>query len=135
MSIHGLIDSNGNAIIDQFGQWLVVGEASRYRLLKDHYFNGNYIRAGEIVNDSDGIIPQAWTPTADVDPLNNDAVQAFYTAGPILPGIINSQWQNAVIARPVTYWYQVSPNRWGLTGLGSNQSLYPPKLAFLGRIE
>jgi len=101
-----------------------------YRFLKDHAINGTYYQAGDIA------IPVAgWTPTADVDPLDTDAVDAFYANGPLLGGLINSQWTGRVITAPTTYWYQVSANRWALTGLGADQDTYPPLVANIGRIE
>lgn len=100
-----------------------------YRFLKDHFIGSIYYWAGETVTLND------WPPSADVDPLDTAAVQAFYAAGPCLPGLINSRWSGNVISAPATYWYQVSPDLWALTGLGSDQTVYPPVGAFIGRIE
>jgi bacillopeptidase F (M6 metalloprotease family) len=101
-----------------------------YRFLKDHAINGLYYQAGDIAAS-----PAGWTPTADVEPLDSAAVLAFYNRGPSLGGIINTQWTGRVVTAPVTYWYQVSANRWALTGLGSDQGAYPPKGAVVQRVE
>lgn len=97
-----------------------------YRFLKDHSIGGQYYQAGTIADLPD------WIPTADVDPLDADAVAAFNGNGPVLPGLINSQWTGRVIAAPVTYWYQTAPNVWVMSGLGS---AYPSKTAYIGRVE
>jgi len=100
-----------------------------YRFLKDHSIGGNYYQAGSSAVLTD------WPPTADVDPLDTAAVDAFYANGPALGGVINSQWTGRVITAPATYWYQVSPDLWALTGLGSDQDTYPPVGGFIGRVE
>lgn len=111
---------------------------SRYLMLEDHYINGQYLSAGtqQSTVDVGGLLPTGWVPTPNVDPLDTPAVAAFYAAGPARSG--------PLYARPVTYWVNLplsdfvpgdfSPadfftinigNSWGLTGLGTNQSLYP----------
>jgi hypothetical protein len=100
-----------------------------YRFLKDHAINSLYYQAGDIA-----IAPAGWSPTADVDPLDTSAVDDFYANGPALGGVINSQWTGRVITAPATYWYQVESDLWALTGLGSDQTLYPPKGGFIGRV-
>lgn len=103
--------------------------AAQYRLLKDHWIGGVYYSAGDLYTVSD------WIPTADVDPLNTEAVVAFYNQGPALPGVMNSQWSSRRVPAPVTYWYTVAPNSYALAGLGSDQATYPPRQAFIGRVE
>lgn len=105
-----------------------------YRFLRDHFIGGTYIAAGDVASDAD-VLPSGWVPSANVDPLTDDAVQQFYDAGPQLTGVIRTQWQAAPMYAPATYWYETTPNWWGLTGLGSDQTQYPPRLAFIGRIE
>lgn len=98
-----------------------------YRFLKDHYINDEYIFAGEI---HEMFTP--WTPTADVEPLDTKAVNAFYAAGPSLGACIRTQFTTAYIYKPSTYWHQIAPNLWALSGLGAAMSPVP---ALIGRIE
>jgi hypothetical protein len=99
---------------------------SQYLFLEDHYINGNYIPAGTIASNAD-LLPAQWVPTPNVDPLNTGAVNAFYAAGPGIQGPVRTQFTPLPVRQPVTYWRQVGPDIWALTGLGSNQSTYPPK--------
>lgn len=99
----------------------------RFRFLKDHFIDGEYIFAGEI---RDMFNP--WEPTPDVEPLDADAVSSFYAKGPTLGAAIRTQFTTTYIYRPTTYWQSVGPNLWGLTGLGAN---LPPIQAIVPRIE
>ena len=115
------------------------GAMSKYLMLEDHYVNGQYLPAGSIQTtvDAGGLLPINWIPTPNVDPLDTSAVAAFYAAGPARSGLI--------YINPITYWTIIpqvvdfSPsdfssadfsttasNPWGLTGLGSNRSIYVP---------
>jgi hypothetical protein len=100
-----------------------------YRLLADHYFPSGYISAGTIVTEGDGNIPIGWVPTLAVDPLNSQAIQAFWQAGPraansaqpnveIAPGWW-MRWANQPVAPPTVYWQKVANGLFRLTGGGS----------------
>jgi hypothetical protein len=113
---------------------------SKYLMLEDHYVNGQYLPAGTIQSTIDigGLLPIGWIPTPNVDPLDTSAVAAFYAAGPARSGLIYID--------PTTYWITISTpadfspvdfspvdfstnstsHSWGLTGLGSNHSIYVP---------
>lgn len=134
MTITGFVTPGGVALTTPGGAWFVTGEVARYRLLKDHYISGNYIQASEIVSEGDSI-PSSWIPSINVEPLNTPATQAYYDAGPDLGAVVRTQWTQLPVPRPVTYWYEVSSNLWALTGLGADQSIYPPIFANIGRIE
>jgi hypothetical protein len=86
----------------------------RWRILNDIYVGGIYYTAGELVD-----LPREWVPTGAVEPLDNDALDAFYAAGPQQPDLIRPRWTNDNAQLPRTYWRQIpgSP-RWTLTGLG-----------------
>jgi len=106
-----------------------------YRLLEDHWLSspggGMLVPAGSIVSDQppNPTIPVGWTPTPNVDPLDASAVTAFYAQGPVKPGRLASQFSNAVVNTPATYWKAVaSPvGFFGLTGLGASLPALPGK--------
>jgi hypothetical protein len=132
MAYLGLI-SGGSAIV-YLGQWIVVlgPSVGIYRFLEDHTIDGQYIYAGTVQE-----MFQPWTPTANVDPLNTLAVNNFYATGPALPSLINvPNFRVGLGFNPVylpkTYWTEISPNIYALTGLGSDQSTYPPVHARIG---
>lgn len=151
MALYVLTSVSGSMLISADGATsLVAGTAGTavYYLLEDHVISGQYFYAGSVV--AEGIdVPIGWPPTPNVDPLNTSAVQEFYQAGPQLQGLTRTQWQAIPVARPVTYWIAVGgsggfspgfgpgfqhvsyPPAWVLTGLGSNQSIYPPIRAIL----
>ena len=85
----------------------------KFRFLSDHYINDRTISAGEIVE-----MPSDWVPSNAVEPLDAEAVEAFWRAGP--------QQRGAIRIVPTTYWLAApipgsSARRWTLTGLGANQ--------------
>jgi hypothetical protein len=98
-----------------------------YFLLQPHYINDNYYQAWTVVTEGREI-PFGWPPTLMVDPLNAQAVAAFYAAGPRTgyqgPGYDWQGWQNfdinrqAAIQKPITHWFEASPGMFKLTGLG-----------------
>lgn len=103
-----------------------------YFLLQPHYVNDALLPAWTIVTEGREV-PFGWIPTLMVDPLNTQAVAAFYAAGPRRgyqgPGY---DWQGyqfldsrraAAIQSPATHWTEVSPGMFKLTGLGSS---FPP---------
>lgn len=95
-----------------------------YLFLQDHYVD-RVIYRGTVQ-----AMFTPWVPTANVDPLDTTAVNVFYAMGPILPGHLDTQSIPPASAgfflMSATHWYQISPEVWALTGLGSNQSVYPP---------
>jgi hypothetical protein len=72
---------------------------SAYRFLQDAYIGDRYYEAGTIYSTADvgGTLPIGWEPNGNVEPLDGDAVTAFYNAGP-------------------------SPPQWKLTGLGASKA-------------
>lgn len=100
-----------------------------YRMLEDHYVNGYYFAAGTTQSTADvgGLLPTAWKPTLNVDPLDTAAVTAFHAQPPGLPGLIQQQFQTQSVSAPTTHWVASfnangGPTRWSLTGLGANLS-------------
>jgi hypothetical protein len=106
---------------------------ARYRLLADHVVagaSGTYLTAGSIVSDSAGAqLPSNFIPTPYCDPLDTDAVNKFYLAGPGLPGLglLIPRWVGVSVPPPVTRWVP-NPNptapgnpyrEYVLTGLGA----------------
>lgn len=113
--------------------------AASYRLLEDHWLSDQLVAAGTTITEGDGVCPVGWVPTGNVDPLNTDATNAFYNAGPQLLGLVRQQFVSQMVNPPITYWiivggfgkgfnpgFMVGPPLWQLTGLGSNVSTYPP---------
>ena len=97
---------------------------SAYRFLRDHYIDRIYL-AGTTASTADvgGTLPTGWVPSAGVDPLDPDAVEAFFNAGVQLTGPVKQQWATQPVPPPVTYWVQsggLGSNHWTLTGLGGN---------------
>lgn len=92
-----------------------------YRFLRDHYIDRIYL-AGTTASTADvgGTLPAGWVPSAGVDPLDPDAVEAFFAAGVQLTGPVRQQWSTQSVPVPRTYWVRSGPNEWRLTGLGSN---------------
>jgi hypothetical protein len=89
----------------------------KWRLLSDHYMQNGMIAAGEVVE-----MPADWRPSNAVEPLDAEAVDAFYAAGPQVVPLVSERWN--VVTQPTTYWRQLPGGRqWALTGLGA---LLPP---------
>ena len=132
MTISALYTS-GNAVY-YLGQMVVTGNASigKFRFLKDHFINNQFVPAGTIrtMFQIDN-----WTVTPDVEPLDLPATNSFYDQGPQLGGVINNQWTLFNVPFPKTYWFQSSPFFWALSGLGADQTAYPPIFMRLGRVE
>jgi len=104
----------------------------QYRLLEPHYINNQVFAVGAVLTE--GVeLPEGWIPTLAVDPLNNDAVKAFYAAGP--RGIAYedlAQWARAtpqdgpqLTTRAVTFWIKQG-GFYKLTGLGADPVAFPP---------
>jgi len=90
-----------------------MASLGRWRFLKDHFVGGEYIEASEIREMFD-----PWVPTADVEPLDQVSLAAFYAQGPKLGGVWRTVRDQMTVYKPLTYWYAVAVNLWGLTGLG-----------------
>jgi hypothetical protein len=90
---------------------------ARYRFLQDCYVGGAYYAAGDIAQLPDSVIPPP-----GVDPLDAEAVQAFFNAGPQVLGLQKQRWTFMPIPVPVTYWKptDAAKEHWQLTGLGSH---------------
>lgn len=124
-----LIDISGNTLVDAAGHMIVTQvSVGTYYFLYDHFVDEEYIQAGET---REMFVP--WTPTADVEPLDATAVQAFWEAGPSLGAVVRTRLQQYPVRRPVTYWYKTTGFYWALSGLGAG--LAPRSAPRLGRIE
>ena len=56
---------------------------AQYRLLTDHYVGGSYLQAGSVVSDEPNVeLPSNWIPTPACDPIDEDAINKFFAAGP-----------------------------------------------------
>lgn len=93
---------------------------SQYRMLEDHYINGNFMQVGTIQTTVDvgGLLPTGWVPTPNVEPLDAPAIAAFYAAGPKTQGLIRQVWQAFTVNKPAVYWTQLTPGLWTLVGSG-----------------
>lgn len=86
---------------------------STYRFLHDHYVNGFTYLAGTTgaTADAGGTLPIGWVPSGSVDPIDTNAVNAFWQAGVQMPGLIRAQWSGLPVAAPVTRWVPIAqPN-------------------------
>jgi hypothetical protein len=102
---------------------------STYRFLQDAYVNGYYYLAGSSAATADvsptstvpNTLPIGWKPNGNVDPLDANAVTAFYALGPQPLGLVRGSFQ--LVAAPTTYW-KATPitgsdaMSYSLTGLG-----------------
>jgi hypothetical protein len=100
----------------------------QYRLLKSHYLTTGWFDVDTIITEGMDV-PIGWIPTLGVDPLNPQAVTAFYNAGPRSASSYEdvNEFENATRSRtrPVTFWKPVSgTHTYTLTGLGIG---LPPK--------
>jgi len=102
---------------------------AQYRLLTDHYIAGRYLEAGTVITTGIAGVPANWAPTPEVDPLDTDAIQAFWNAGPRInlpaPSIIRSRWVGEIVAAPVVYWRAVGGGFYQLTGAGASLGTNP----------
>jgi hypothetical protein len=102
-----------------------------YRLLQDHHIPPyGLLEAGTIVTDTGpgAQIPIGWKPSFAVDPISNDAIQAFFNQGPpgkasacmfLGPYGIQGHWSTAFVAAPTVFWKPFGPGLWILTGAGA----------------
>lgn len=85
---------------------------ARYRFLLPHYVNDFYFEAGDTASTADvgGRLPQGWRPSGSCEPLDADAVRAFFAAGPQRLAV------DPRVAKPKTYWREVGDRLWELLG-------------------
>jgi hypothetical protein len=92
-----------------------------YRLLQDHYVadaGGTLLSAGQVVTTGKEL-PSNWVPTNNCEPMDADATNVFWNAGPVLAGPFASQFSTLFVAPPKTFWEPVGNGFWQLVGLGS----------------
>jgi len=119
----------------------------RFRVLTDIFTPApvcGYAQAGQILSSTPGPgeipIPSNWIPPANaVDPLDPDAVQAYWNAGPA--GCMDAEWRRALftncsrwsgmpVGPPATQWLPADPTKpWlGFTlggRFGGNLGVHP----------
>jgi hypothetical protein len=87
---------------------------ARYRFLQNHVMSdGSYLEAGDIAD-----LP-GWKPTAAVEPLDQDAIQAFWNAGPQLLPLVRAQQTLVDVNAPAIYWERIDALNYILTGAGA----------------
>ena len=117
----------------------------RFRALTDIFTPGcGYVQAGQILSSTPGPgeipIPSHWIhPAHAVDPLDPDAVERYWQAGPA--GCMDAEWRRALftncarwsdvpVAPPSTQWLPVDPTKpwlgFVLSGGGGNYGPKPP---------
>ena len=84
-----------------------------YRMLSDHYVNGNMLEAGTTQNDNvGGLLPSGFVPTVGMDPQDQDAINKFWFAGPLALAANSAYLALGIIgkvaAKPLIYWVPVS---------------------------
>jgi hypothetical protein len=103
--------------------------AASYLLLVPHYLASGYAPAGTVVTEGREI-PIGWVPTAAVDPLNAEAIQAYFNAGP--QSVSSAEysrdyywsqrpWDELETRQPQVQWKAVPghPGAYQLTGAGA----------------
>jgi hypothetical protein len=88
----------------------------RFRFLADCYVGGHYFQAGNVAE-----MPASFIPPAACEPLDAEAAQAFFDAGPQITPLCRQQWSDRIITNyPTTYWRptDAAKENWELTGLG-----------------
>jgi hypothetical protein len=107
----------------------------QFRALTDLYLNtGVYVQAGQVFTAPAGYPP----PTNGVDPLDPDAIQAYFNVGPrgmrdaepYRAQFTNSaRWSDLPVPPASTQWKPVDPKKpwlgYTLSGLGGNLGTYP----------
>lgn len=87
-----------------------------YYMLEDHWVNstrgGVMLPAGTLQSTA-GLLPQGWTPSPNVDPVNDVAVAAYTAAGPRDRGLMRQQYYNMVVYPPNYVWKLVA-GQWTL---------------------
>ena len=95
---------------------------AQYRFLTDHYIGNAIFPAGTTASTADvpgGTLPVNWVPSGAVDPLDDFAIQAFWSVGPQNLPLIRSQW--TFVAPPSVYWqpFNLALFQYQLTGAGA----------------
>jgi hypothetical protein len=89
----------------------------KFRFLAGHYIADRYYEANDVAE-----LPADWKPTGEVEPLDAEAVDAFYAAGPQPCGLIRSSWFHVPLPR--THWKRTKGGEFVLVGLGAGR---PPR--------
>jgi hypothetical protein len=113
----------------------------QYRALVDLFVmpGSIYVQAGSIISNAPGdVLPANWTPPAgSVDPIDTQAIQNFWTAGPagmssadhgtaqLGPWWSGQRWTGIAISPPSVYWVP-APGGFKLTGGGASLGVHPP---------
>jgi hypothetical protein len=104
----------------------------RFRALIPYFLNGRYFEASDIIDAANGDIPPGWTPTiGGVDPLDTDAIQAVWNAGPGATGAIDGEafravlpwyrYSNVFVQNPAVHWVPTGvAGQFILTGAGAS---------------
>lgn len=80
---------------------------AQYRLLAKHYFEATgYFPAGTIVTEGNQI-PVGWVPSIASEPLNDQAIAAYWSAGP--RGKLDAENNRAVFDSIGAYFIQLAP--------------------------
>jgi hypothetical protein len=93
---------------------------SKYLFLQKAYVNDRLYEAGEVAEtiDAGGTLPIDWPPIANVDCLDDSAVECFYRRGPQQHDLIVSRYVDDGVRLPRVFWRQLpgSPIRYELVG-------------------
>jgi hypothetical protein len=96
----------------------------RFRALIPFFLNGRYFDAGDVIDAANGDIPVGWVPTiGGTDPLDTDAIQAVWNAGPGATGAIDGEAFRAVLpwGKYSVHWTPTgTPGMFILTGAGAS---------------
>jgi hypothetical protein len=90
----------------------------RFRALIPFYLNGRYFEASDIIDAANGDIPPGWTPTiGGVDPLDADAIAAYWAVGPGTTGGLDAEFRVVLPYNRYSYTVQNPAVRWVRTGV------------------
>jgi hypothetical protein len=107
---------------------------STYRFFQDCWIGTNYYVAGSSAATADvsatatvpNTLPVGWVPNSRAcEPMDTPALNAFYAAPVLVPGLAKQQFSTIFPLAPVTYWQQIvnpagGPSKYVLTGLGAS---------------
>jgi hypothetical protein len=86
----------------------------KFRFLAPHYIGSTYFEANDVAD-----LPADWKPSGECEPLDQEAVDAFYAMGPQPLGLIRSSFRH--VPFPVTYWAKRKGGAYELVGLGAGR--------------
>jgi hypothetical protein len=86
----------------------------RFRFLSPHYIGSTYYETNDVAE-----LSADWKPTGMCEPLDREAVDAFYAMGPQPCGLIRSSWFH--VPFPTTYWRRTKGGAYELVGLGAGR--------------